>query len=229
VPKTVFFGGKSAPGYMQAKNIIKLINAVAEVVNADNDTNHLLKVVFLPNYNVSSAEIIIPASDVSEHISTAGTEASGTSNMKFVMNGGIIIGTWDGANIEIAEEVGPENMFVFGARLEEIAGLKDKMRSTDPSEYIGKPLWDVFHQLRSGRFGAVHEINQLIDSISQRNDFYLVAHDFYLYASAKLKIDQTYMDKKVWAKKAFFNAIRSGKFSSDRTILEYAKEIWHVE
>lgn len=127
VAKTVFFGGKAAPAYQNAKCIIKLVNSVAAVVNADNDTNELLKVVFLPNYCVSSAEIIIPASDISEHISTAGTEASGTSNMKFVMNGGLIIGTWDGANIEIAEEVGLENIIIFGARHEEVEDLRRKV------------------------------------------------------------------------------------------------------
>lgn len=153
VPKTVFFGGKAAPGYVNAKRIIKLINSVAEVVNADNDTNQLLKVVFLHNYCVSSAEIIIPASDISEHISTAGTEASGTSNMKFVMNGGLIIGTWDGANIEIAEEVGLDNIIIFGARVDEIKDLQTKMKNTEPIDYVGKPLWEVIETIKSGWFG----------------------------------------------------------------------------
>lgn len=199
VAKTVFFGGKAAPGYQNAKRIIKLVNSVAEVVNADNDTNELLKVVFLPNYCVSSAEIIIPASDISEHISTAGTEASGTSNMKFVMNGGLIIGTWDGANIEIAEEVGLDNIIIFGARHEEVEELRKrvtnkyianyfKMRSSDPVDYCGKPLWDVFTAIRSGRFGPPSEMNPLLDSLTNKNDFYLVAHDFYDYAKAQLKV-----------------------------------------
>ena len=127
VPRTVFFGGKAAPAYANAKAIIKLINSVSEVLNHDHDTNQLLKVVFLPNYNVSSAEIYIPASDISQHISTAGTEASGTSNMKFVMNGGLIIGTWDGANVEIAEEVGLDNIIIFGARVDDIEPLRTEV------------------------------------------------------------------------------------------------------
>lgn len=184
VAKTVFFGGKAAPGYQNAKRIIKLINSVADVVNTDHETNQLLKVVFLPNYRVSSAEIIIPASDISEHISTAGTEASGTSNMKFVMNGGIIIGTWDGANIEIAEEVGLDNIFVFGAKVEEIESLTNQMRNSEPEQYIGKPLMDVINAVRSGVFGDVGDLNPLLDSITYRNDYYLVAHDFYEYSKA---------------------------------------------
>lgn len=146
-PRTVFFGGKAAPGYANAKRIIKLINSVSDVVNHDLDTNHYLKVVFLPNYNVSSAEIIIPASDISQHISTAGTEASGTSNMKFVMNGGLILGTWDGANIEIAEEVGLDNIIIFGARVEEVTKAINDMKNKEPKDYVGKPLWEVLEAI----------------------------------------------------------------------------------
>jgi starch phosphorylase len=132
VPRTIMFAGKSAPAYNTAKNIIKLINEVSYVLNNDDQTKSLLKVIFLPNYNVSNAEIIIPASELSQHISTAGTEASGTSNMKFVMNGGLIIGTMDGANVEIYEEVGEENIFIFGARVEAIEGLKHRMSTSSP-------------------------------------------------------------------------------------------------
>lgn len=136
VARTVMFSGKAAPAYITAKNIIKLINEVALVVNNDSETKSLLKVVFLPNYNVSNAETIIPASELSQHISTAGTEASGTSNMKFVMNGGLILGTMDGANVEIYQEVGPDNIFIFGARVEEIEALKHKMSTASPEDYI---------------------------------------------------------------------------------------------
>ena len=132
VPRTVMFAGKAAPAYITAKHIIKLINEVSNVINNDGETKSLLKVVFLPNYNVSNAEIIIPASELSQHISTAGTEASGTSNMKFVMNGGLILGTMDGANVEIYQEVGAENIFIFGARVEEIDKLKDRMYKVSP-------------------------------------------------------------------------------------------------
>ena len=133
VPRTVLIGGKAAPGYITAKKVIKLINEVARVVNYDNDIQGLLKVIFLPNYNVSNAEIIIPASDISEHISTAGTEASGTSNMKFCMNGGILIGTLDGANIELLEEIGSENMYIFGAKLHEVEQLRHEVSSQNIS------------------------------------------------------------------------------------------------
>lgn len=153
VPRTVMFAGKAAPGYITAKSIIKLINEVSYVLNNDDQTKSLLKVLFLPNYCVSNAEIIIPASELSQHISTAGTEASGTSNMKFVMNGGLILGTMDGANVEIYEEVGDENIFIFGARVEEIDGLRHKMETTSSEDYVPPQLKKVIQAIRAGTFG----------------------------------------------------------------------------
>lgn len=153
VPRTVMFAGKAAPGYVTAKNIIKLINEVSYVLNNDDQTKSLLKVLFLPNYCVSNAEIIIPASELSQHISTAGTEASGTSNMKFVMNGGLILGTMDGANVEIYEEVGDDNIFIFGARVEEIDSLRHKMETTSSEEYVPPQLKKVIQAIRAGTFG----------------------------------------------------------------------------
>jgi starch phosphorylase len=181
VPRSVLFSGKAAPAYETAKNIIKLMNEVSYVVNNDATTNKLLKVVFLPNYNVSNAEVIIPASDISQHISTAGTEASGTSNMKFVMNGGLIIGTMDGANVEIYEEVGNENIFIFGARVEKINDLKKIMSTTSPEKYIPPQLQKVFQVIREGMFGERETLMKVISTISNNNDWYLISADFEEY------------------------------------------------
>jgi len=229
VPRSILFGGKAAPGYLNAKSIIKLIGAVSKVVNNDPDVEDLLKVVFMPNYNVSNAEIIIPASELSQHISTAGTEASGTSNMKFCLNGCLIIGTMDGANVEIAEEAGEENMFIFGARVAEIAQLKEKMRTSEPKEYVGEALEKVFNAITEGTFGFKDEFKALLDTIRDKNDHYLVCHDFYSYVEAQKKVDEVYRNRSEWLKRSITTAVTTAKFSSDRTIRQYAEEIWKIE
>merc|ERR1712063_84521 len=226
-PRVVFFGGKAAPGYYMAKKIIKLINNVADVVNNDPTTSEYLKVIFIANYNVSKAEIIIPASDISQHISTAGMEASGTSNMKFVMNGGVIIGTLDGANIEIREECGDENMFIFGALAENVPALREEVRSKDykPSTAFNQALG----MIATGIFGPAAEFEDILNSISKGSDYYLVSFDFDSYIDAQERIDAAYKDKERWARMSILNSIRASKFSSDRTIHQYAKEIWKVD
>jgi len=222
-------GGKAAPGYYTAKVIIELINRVAMHVNNDEDIGDLLKVVFLPNYCVSAAQIIIPAAELSQHISTAGTEASGTSNMKFVMNGCLIIGTMDGANVEIAEEVGEENMFVFGMNVDEVREAGAKMRSGF-RDYVGSRLGRVYDTIKSGTFGGdTYAFQNMINNLTNGGDHYLVSHDFYSYLEAQDKVDETYKDQKKWNAMAIQNVAQSGKFSSDRTIMDYCKEIWQIE
>jgi len=178
-------GGKAAPGYYNAKVIVHLINQVGAVVNNDPDIGDLLKVVFLPNYCVSLAQIIIPASELSQHISTAGTEASGTSNMKFVMNGCLIIGTMDGANVEIAEEIGEENMFIFGMDIPGVNKARKEMYEDGRRDYIGSRLSKVYEKIKSGDFGGDKQafIN-LINNLIEGKDHYLVSHDFYSYMEA---------------------------------------------
>ena len=183
-PRVVMIGGKAAPGYYTAKIIIELINAVSKVVNSDADIGDLLKVVFLPIYNVSSAQIIIPAAELSQHISTAGTEASGTSNMKFVMNGCLIIGTMDGANVEIAEEIDVSNMFIFGKNVAEVEAAKKAMHEGDRS-YVGPKLGRVYESIKCGTFGGNNQaFIHLVDSLINGGDNYLVSHDFDSYAEA---------------------------------------------
>jgi starch phosphorylase len=188
VPRTVMFSGKSAPGYITAKNIIKLINEVSYVLNNDDQTKSLLKVIFLPNYSVSNAEIIVPASELSQHISTAGTEASGTSNMKFVMNGGVIIGTMDGANVEIYEEVGDENIFIFGARVDAIDELRRKMATSSSEDYAPPQLKKVIQAIRLGTFGERDLLMGVIGTIMNNNDWYLVTADFVSYIEAQERV-----------------------------------------
>lgn len=184
VPRVVMIGGKAAPGYYTAKVIIELINKVSQKVNSDPDIGDLLKVVFLPNYCVSAAQKIIPGAELSQHISTAGTEASGTSNMKFIMNGCLIIGTMDGANVEIAEEVGDENMFVFGMNVEQVHKEQEKMRNGFRG-YVNKDLSRVFETIKSGTFGGdLGAFSNMINNLCNGGDHYLLCHDFNSYCLA---------------------------------------------
>jgi starch phosphorylase len=229
VPRTFIFGGKAAPGYFMAKLIIKLINAVADVVNADPDTRDLLQVLFLEDYRVSLAEKIFPASDLSEQISTAGKEASGTGNMKFSINGALTIGTLDGANIEIREEVGAENFFLFGLTAEQV--LARKAAGYNPLEYIDKDprLMAVMELFRTGYFSPEEPglFNPLIDSLIVKDEYMLMA-DFGDYVACQQKVSDLYRDYDRWTRMAILNVARMGKFSSDRTILEYNRDIWHA-
>ncbi|ODQ82675.1 glycosyltransferase family 35 protein [Babjeviella inositovora NRRL Y-12698] len=226
-PKVVIFGGKSAPGYYMAKSIIKLVTSVGDVVNNDADIGDLLKVVFIPDYNVSKAEIIVPASDISEHISTAGTEASGTSNMKFVLNGGLIIGTVDGANVEITREIGEDNIFLFGNLAESVEDLRNNHRFGKSA--IPESLALVFDAIEGGVFGHADEFRSLVDSVKWHGDHYLVSDDFDSYLEAHKLIDEAYKDHDAWVKKCVLSVANMGFFSSDRCISEYAEGIWNIE
>jgi starch phosphorylase len=231
VPRSVLFAGKSAPGYHTAKMIIKLINSAADVINSDSRTNGLLKACFVPNYSVSIAEKMIPATDLSEQISTAGTEASGTGNMKFAMNGALTIGTLDGANVEIMEEVGEQNMFIFGLRLDEV----DALRHTgyNPIDYYNSnpELKRALDAIYSGIFSSDNRdyFKPLIDSLLYKGDQYLLLADFDSYSKAHDRVTETWKDRKKWTEMSIVNCANMGKFSSDRTIAEYAKDIWRAD
>ncbi len=227
-PRTFFIGGKAAPGYKMAKDIIKLINNISHVINNDNSVNDKLKVFFLPNYRVSLAEKIFPASEISEQISTAGTEASGTGNMKFMANGALTIGTMDGANIEIAEEVGLENIFIFGLSAKEV---KDLLNHYNPEEYFeNEEIKDAVNLIASGyfNFGEPNIFDNITNSILSPYDQYVHLADLTSYAEKQQMLTDLYKDSKKWNKKAILNVASCGKFSSDRTILEYAKDIWNI-
>eukprot|EP00884_Botryococcus_braunii_P009371 jgi/Botrbrau1/18435/Bobra.0072s0023.1 len=229
VPRVVMIGGKAASAYYMAKKIVHLITSVGRVVNNDPDVKDLLKVVFIPDYNVSLAEVIIPASELSQHISTAGTEASGTSNMKFQMNGCLIIGTLDGANIEIAQESGQENLFIFGEEATEIARLREERK--DYKDYDPRFLTAI-KMIKDGVFGEKEYFEDLADSVSDMtkgNDWFLVANDFTSYMAAQEDVDILYRDQEAWTKRSILMTAGSGFFSSDRTIREYAKDIWHIK
>lgn len=233
-PTAFIFGAKAAPGYYRAKGIIKFINEIGKFIAADSEVSKYLSVLFVSNYNVSYAEKIIPAADVSEQISTAGTEASGTSNMKFMLNGAVTLGTYDGANVEIAEQAGEENNYIFGARVEDIEKIKD---SYDARKiYKENPrIKKVLDTLIDGTFddggtGLFKELYQsLLNGASwHQPDHYYILLDLIPYCDAKLKCNADYSDKKSFTRKCFINMANSGKFSSDRTIKEYASEIWNV-
>ncbi len=229
-PRTFMIGGKAAPGYKMAKLIIKFINSIGNVINNDPKMKNRLALHFLPNYRVSLAERIFPASNVSEQISTAGTEASGTGNMKFMCNGALTIGTLDGANIEIAEEVGKENMFVFGMNAEEVNTLK---QDYNPMKYYNEDaeIKAVIDLIQSGHFnfGEPGIFDPLLKTILSPYDQYVVLGDLRSYADAQQKIDSLYADINKWNEKAILNIAASGKFSSDRTIKQYADEIWNIK
>ena len=226
-PRVSIFGGKAAPGYWMAKTIIHLINKVGDVVNNDKDVGDLLKVVFIPDYNVSKAEIIIPASDISEHISTAGTEASGTSNMKFVLNGGLVIGTLDGANIEITREIGEQNVFLFGNLSEDVEDLRHNHYYGN--HQIDPELVKVFDELKKGTFGDASAFSALVSAIADHGDYYLVSDDFNSYCKTHDLIDETYKNQDEWVSKSITSVARMGFFTSDRCINEYADTIWNIE
>merc|ERR1719495_2626992 len=231
IPRTVMIGGKAAPGYYMAKQIIKLFNRVGNVVNNDPTIGSKLKVVFLENYRVTLAEKIMPAADLSEQISTAGTEASGTGNMKFMLNGGLTIGTLDGANVEMAEEMGIDNIFIFGMTVDEVEALHAK--GYNAQDYVSRnpELAQVVQQLGDGTFsksGNPDEFKDVLNNLLY-HDRYLTFADYDAYIEAQDKVNACYMDQGKWAKMAILNVAASGKFSSDRTIAEYGREIWGIE
>ena len=225
--RVTFFGGKAAPGYALAKNVIKLINMIANVVNNDPDVNPYYKIVFLPDYKVSSAQIIIPAADISQHISTAGMEASGTSCMKFVMTGSIILGTHDGANIEIADKVGDDHIYFFGRKVDEVTKIREDLRN-GKRNYVGSRLKECFDAIYHNRFGNTSFMHDYLNGIINGGDYYLVCHDFYDYLEAQVKIDKDYQNKDEWDRKCVENICHMGFFSSDRSIRDYANDIWNV-
>ena len=236
-PRTFIFGAKAATGYHRAKLTIKLINSVADVVNNDASINGKLKVVFIEDYRVSNAEWIFAAADVSEQISTASKEASGTGNMKFMLNGAITIGTMDGANVEMVEEMGEENAVIFGLSSDEVINYEQN-GGYNPMEIFNsdQDIRRVLMQLINGYYAPndPERFRDIYDSLlntksSDRADTYFILKDFRAYAQAHQRVEAAYRDEKGWAKKAILNTASCGKFSSDRTIREYVDEIWHLD
>jgi len=230
LPRTYLLGGKAAPGYAAAKLIIKLIHSVAHTVNHDPDVHGRLVVVFARNYRVSLAERIFPAADVSEQISTAGTEASGTGNMKFAMNGALTIGTLDGANVEIREEVGADNFFLFGLTVEQVMNLKH-CGYTPQHYYDSHPLLQqVIDQIAGGAFSAGDQqlFRPIVDSLLNGDEYLLLA-DFQSYVDCQEGVGHAYQDQEHWTRMSILNTARMGKFSSDRSIREYARDIWDIQ
>ena len=230
-PHTFIFGAKAAPSYVYAKKIIELILAVANKVNNDPEVNKFMKVVFIENYGVSKAEVIIPAADVSEQISTAGKEASGTSNMKFMINGAVTLGTLDGANVEIAKLVGDENAVIFGLHEDEINKIRFE-NSYNPFDVYNSSsdVKKVMDSLLDGTFDQNRDrFRMIFDEIMYRGDEYFILKDFDSYLKASKKTEELYLDRSRWAKMCLVNVSKAGYFSSDRTIKQYNDEIWHLE
>ncbi|MCR4290924.1 MAG: glycogen/starch/alpha-glucan phosphorylase [Candidatus Scalindua sp.] len=230
VPRTVIFAGKAAPGYAMAKLIIKLVNSVATVINNDSDIADRIKVVFLANYSVSLAELIIPAADLSEQISTAGTEASGTSNMKFALNGALTIGTLDGANIEIMNEVGRENIFIFGLTTREVEAIKESGYNPMDFYHGCSELRAAIDMIAGGFFSPSEPslFKPIVNSLLHGDNYMLLA-DFPLFLKCQEQVSLEYLDKEEWSRKSILNVANMGKFSSDRTIDEYARDIWDIK
>ena len=229
-PKTFIFGAKSAPSYYFAKKIIELILGVASVINNDSDVNKYIKVVFVENYGVTLAEKIIPAADVSEQISTAGYEASGTSNMKLMMNGAITLGTLDGANIEIADYAKKGNNIIFGLKADEVEKIKNSNYNPWDIYNTDQSIHKVVDSLFNGPWCKdPNQFRAVFDEIMNKRDEYLVFKDFHSYLKAHQSIDELYKDKKTWAKMSLNNIAGSGVFSSDRTIEQYNKDIWELK
>lgn len=230
-PRTVIFGGKAAPGYWMAKLIIRLINDVAAIVNEDPAVGDKLKVVYYPNYEVSAAEFLFPGSDLSEQISTAGTEASGTGNMKMALNGALTIGTLDGANVEIKEEVGDDNIFIFGLTTPEVAELKASGYNPWDYYHANPELRQVLDMIASGFFSVEEpdRYHAIFDNLLNKGDHYLLLADYASYVATQNKVSEMYKNPEDWSRHAILNVARMGKFSSDRTIGEYAKNIWRVK
>ena len=230
-PRTIIFAGKAAPGYWMAKEIIRLINAVSTVVNSDPVVSDKLKVIFMPNYSVSMAEVLIPACDLSEQISTAGKEASGTGNMKFALNGALTVGTLDGANVEIKDCVGDENIYIFGNTVEQVQSIKSNGYNPHNWLHGGSRLRKVFDLIDSGFFCPEdrESFNAVVESITCHGDQYLVAADFDSFYDIQQQISEDYKDQDTWTRKAIVNVANMGMFSSDRTIRQYADEIWGIK
>lgn len=229
-PRTIIFSGKAAPSYFVAKNIIKLINAVGVKINSDLEVKDLLKVVFIPNYSVSLAEIIIPAADLSEQISTAGFEASGTGNMKFALNGALTVGTLDGANVEMLEEFGRDNIYIFGLKSEDVVRMKHEGYSPEHSYNSNPELKRVIDMIRNDYFNPTEPgiFQPILDTLLKNGDYFMVLEDFNSYCEINNTISNDFKNHKLWYNKVLMNIARSGKFSSDRTIHEYASDIWDI-
>ena len=230
-PRTVIFSGKAAPGYVMAKRIIRLINEVSDTINNDPAVNGALKIVFIPNYDVQTAQDLIPAADLSEQISTAGTEASGTGNMKFALNGALTIATHDGANDEIAEAVGSENMFMFGNTVEELSHLKGTGYDPEAIYESNGELKRVLDMIRDGYFSPEQRnlFVPIFDSLVRQGDHYMVLADYESYVACQADVDAAFKDREAWTRKTILNVANVGRFSVDRLVQQYASDVWNAK